>query len=113
MQTDCLRVGSGSDRSDLSDGPVGVTGASIDCSRNATAANSLGWSSRSEWNPRLTEAQSCPESRSDGTVLNTMTIQSAVALRLTPGAANQPGVPLDDSLHPRVRGKAATLGYGI
>ncbi len=31
-----------------------------------------------------------------------MTMQSAVALRLTPGVANQPGVPLDDSLHPRL-----------
>ncbi len=52
--------------------------------------------------PQVDITQRCPESRSDGKVLNTMAIQSAVALRLTPGPANQPGVPLDDSLHPRL-----------
>ena len=52
--------------------------------------------------PQVDITQRFPESRSDGTVLNTMTIQSAVALRLTPSPANQPGVPLDDSLHPRL-----------
>ncbi len=34
--------------------------------------------------PQVDITQRFPESRSDGTVLNTMTIQSAVALRLTP-----------------------------
>ena len=101
---------------------VGARGVSVgarhliatDFSRNATAVNSLGWSSRSERNPRLTQAQSCPESQRDGTVLNVMTIQSAVALRLTPSLANKPGVPLDDSLHPRLLTAVAfaTLEFG-
>ena len=83
-------------------------------SRNATAVNSLEWRPRSERNPRLTQAQSCLESQRDGTVVKVMTIQSVVALRLTPSPANKPGVPLDDSLHPRLLTAVAfaTLEFG-
>ena len=43
-----------------------------------------------------------------------MTIQSVVALRLTPSLANKPGVPLEDSLHPMLLTDVAfaTLEFG-